>query len=120
MAQTKVHLVQYINKANKTDLHLVSFISGPTLFTISLLIPIFHIYFTLEIENLNVHYQYFSNSIYSTGSSIDSQESVVSNISLKITVIPFIPYTLNGLCPTPVITLGTQTWLPPTTPDRSS
>ena len=31
MAQTKRHLVYFINKANKTDFHLVSFISGPTL-----------------------------------------------------------------------------------------
>ena len=31
MAQTKWHLVYFINKANKTDFHLVSFISGPTL-----------------------------------------------------------------------------------------
>ena len=31
MAKTKRHLVYFINKANKTCFHLVSFISGPTL-----------------------------------------------------------------------------------------
>ena len=31
MVQTKTNLVYCINKANKTDFHLVYFISGPTL-----------------------------------------------------------------------------------------
>ena len=31
MAQTKWHLVYFIDKTNKTDFHLVSFISGPNL-----------------------------------------------------------------------------------------
>ena len=42
MAQTKPHLVYFINKTNKTDFHLVSFISGPTLFQsrVMMILPI--------------------------------------------------------------------------------